>query len=94
MYFEWDAAKAAGNLKKHGISFEMAATVFDDPLHLSIRDGTASGEERWVSVGLAADRKTLVVVHAFRSSIGGESVRIISARLATKREKRQYEKGI
>ena len=94
MYFEWDADKARVNLKKHRVSFEMAVTVFDDPLHLSIVDMASTAEERWVTVGFAADRRTLVVVHTYRVRTGTEILRIISARLATKRERRQYEKRV
>ena len=94
MYFEWDPAKARENLKKHRVSFEMAVTVFDDSLHLSIVDSATAREERWVTIGLAADKRTLVVVHTYRARRGAEVLRIISARLATKHERRQYEKGI
>jgi uncharacterized DUF497 family protein len=94
MLFEWDANKAKTNLEKHGISFELAATIFSDPLHLSIPEQT-KGEERWVTIGCAADLSTLVVVHTYIDRTdNGEVLRIISARKATKKERNQYEEGI
>jgi hypothetical protein len=94
MLFMWDPGKARANIKKHGISFDLAATVFQDPLHLSVLDGKDRGEERWVTIGVAGDSQTLVVVHLYREIANNEVVRIISARRATKKEKKQYEEGI
>jgi uncharacterized DUF497 family protein len=94
MKFLWDPIKAKLNLKKHLISFELAITVFDDPYHLSSLDSGASKEERWVTVGLAADRATLIVVHTYVKQIDDEMIRIISARKATRSERRQYEEGV
>jgi uncharacterized protein len=96
MVFEWDHQKAQENFRKHGVSFEAAATVFDDPLHLSIVDPASSlAEERWVTVGQSVDRRVILVVHTYRSRKGEEEVvRIVSARQATRKEKRQYEEGI
>lgn len=94
MRIEWDHIKAASNLKKHRISFELAATVFDDAYAISIVDEGTTHEERWVTLGLAADEQTLVVVHTWRDSSKEEMIRIISARRATTREVRQYEEGI
>jgi len=91
MFFEWDPAKGQSNLEKHGVSFEEAATVFGDPLSLTIEDPDHSlGEERFVTIGRTARSETVVVAHADR----GDGVRIISARPATARERRQYEEGI
>ena len=91
MFFEWDAEKARGNLDKHGVSFEQAATVFGDPLSLTVADPDHSDEEdRFVTIGQTAGSDTVVVVHTDRD----EGVRIISARQATSRERRQYEEGI
>ena len=92
-YFEWDAAKAARNRRKHGISFELAATVFGDPLMISIPDEEHSAnEERWITLGQAENGQVLLVVHTHHDlSAQGARVRIISARHATKREQRQYE---
>ena len=94
MLFIWDPDKAETNAKKHGISFDLAVTVFHDPFHLSVLDGKERGEERWVTIGLAADSQTLVVVHLYREAGSNELVRIISARKATRKEKKQYEEGI
>ena len=94
MLFIWDPAKVEANIKKHGVSFDVAVTVFYDPLHLSVLDGKERGEKRWVTIGLAADSQTLVVVHLYRELGSNELVRIISARRATRKEKKQYEEGI
>ena len=93
--FEWDPTKAASNLRKHGIDFDLAATVFQDPLALSIRAEEHSAfEERWVTMGWDRERRLLVVSHADTSAIGDKmSVRIISARRATRSERLQYESG-
>ena len=91
MTVEWDDRKAKPNLAKHGVSFEEAATIFGDPLSLTIPDPLHSREEfRFVTVGVSSRFRTLIVVHADRS----DNVRIISARIATKRERRDYEKGV
>lgn len=88
--FEWDPTKAETNAAKHGVSFEEAATSFGDLLSLTIDDPTHSGNEnRLVTVGLSVRGRLLVVVHTER----GESIRIISARLATTRERRTYEEA-
>jgi len=88
--FEWDRAKAAANLQKHGVSFEEAATIFGDPLSLTVTDALHSeGEERFVTVGQARTGKLLVVVHVER----GDAIRIIGARTATPKERRTYESG-
>ncbi len=91
----WDPDKAAINLKKHKISFELASTIFDNPHHLSVIDRDVNSEIRWVSVGCALDHKTLVVIHTDQiEEKVDEYIRIISARRATVKEKRQYEEGI
>ena len=89
--FEWDPRKARSNLAKHGVGFEEASTVFGDPLSLTIPDPYHSRtEERHVTMGTAFTGKLLVVVHTER----GDNIRIISARRASRRERRSYEKGI
>jgi uncharacterized DUF497 family protein len=90
--FEWDTTKAKQNLHKHGISFERAAEVFLDPFMLSIFDETHSiGEDRWATVGKGRDGVPLLLVHTFReTSTRTCTIRIISARKATKRETEQY----
>jgi len=88
--FEWDPVKAASNLQKHGVSFAEAATVFFDPLSLTVPDPTHSVEEqRFIITGLSYQRRHLVVVHSDR----GDRIRIISARLATPSERKKYESG-
>lgn len=90
MKFAWDPTKAAGNLSKHGVDFREAATVFDDPLSMTFPDTDHSvGEQRYVIIGISARNRILVVAH----SDNGEVVRIISARPATRRERRFYEEN-
>lgn len=94
MRLEWDPAKAAANLAKHGVAFEDAALVFDDPLHRSRQDRHENGEERWQTLGLVAGVLLLLVAHtAGEDEDGGDVIRIISARKATRRERREYEQG-
>ena len=86
--FEWDPRKAASNLAKHSVSFEEAATVFGDPMGRIQDDPRHSQEEnRYVLLGVSETRRLLAVMFADR----GEAVRIISARQATRRERRNYE---
>ena len=94
LLFEWDPVKAASNLKKHGLDFETAARVFDDPLALSMPDEeNADQETRWITLGEVGDQKLVVVVHTWRENRTTTRVRIISARLATRHEERQYQDG-
>jgi len=87
MDFEYDPAKAAGNLRKHGVSFADAESVFMDPLALHRIDPDAEGEERFVAIGAGSAGYLLVVVYTLR----GEAIRLISARRATPVEIRAYE---
>lgn len=88
--FEWDPAKAHANQLKHGVSFEEAASIFGDPLALTFSDPDHSIEEkRWLSFGVSTNDRLLVVVHAER----GRTIRIISARRATRQERGIYEHG-
>ena len=88
MRFEWDSAKAAENLRKHGVTFEDAATVFDDELSSTISDPDHSErEERFITFGVAASGKALVVAHSEQ----GDTIRIISSREMTRRERHAYE---
>jgi len=90
MNFEWDPGKSASNREKHGVSFEEAATAFGDPLSSTILDPDSSDDEtRFVLIGQSASGRVVVVVHTDR----GESTRLISARLATRGERRSYEQG-
>jgi uncharacterized DUF497 family protein len=87
MDFQFDPAKAAGNLSKHGVSFADAEAVFMDPLALHRIDPDAEGEERFVAIGAGNTCHLLVVVYTLR----GEAIRLISARRATPVEIRAYE---
>ena len=93
--FEWDPAKAASNLRKHEVSFEIAATVFKDPFMQSIPDEYHSNvEERWITMGLACNDQLLVVSHTYTEMDGDKTlVRIISARTSNPNERRQFESG-
>ncbi len=92
--FEWDPDKASSNWRKHGISFERAATVFRDREALSLYDRAHSqGEDRWITLGMDSQGQLLVVSHTWRESgAGAASCRLISARKATKTEARQYRR--
>lgn len=90
MQFEWNSDKANLNLKKHGVSFSEASTVFNDPLSLTFPDPDHSyGEDRYVIIGLSGANRILVVSHTDRA----DRIRIISAREATRKEQRFYEYG-
>jgi uncharacterized protein len=93
--FEWDFKKASANLAKHGISFQHGATVFLDPLAVTLFDDEHSeSEQRWATLGLSASGPLVVVVHTFdETGPRSASVRIISARRATSSEMRDYEQG-
>ena len=88
--FEWDPAKARSNLNKHGISFSDVEPAFYDQYAISMPDPAAVNEERFILVGMDAISRIVVVVYTYR----GTSIRIISARAATKAERKTYEKGI
>jgi uncharacterized DUF497 family protein len=92
--FDWDETKDANNLRKHGVGFEAASLVFDDPLQLSAQDREVNGEERWQTIGMAGDVLLLLVAHTFEDEDEEEVVRIISARKANGLERRRYEDGI
>jgi uncharacterized DUF497 family protein len=90
--FEWDPNKALSNKRKHGVSFEEAATVFLDPMALTIYDPDHSTiEDRWITLGISRTGRLLVVCHTFRDE-NKESViiRIFSTRKATRQEMKQY----
>ncbi len=88
--FEWDNAKAESNLKKHGISFEEAQSVFYDDLAIQFFDDSAKDEDRFLLLGMSNLARLLIVVHCERGD-DGEILRIISARKATKNEQGFYE---
>jgi hypothetical protein len=88
MRFEWDPRKAAANLRKHGVSFREAATVFGDPLAWTFSDPDHSeSEDRQITIGTSQLGNRLVVAHTHREG----AIRIISARMTTRRERRFYE---
>lgn len=94
--FIWDDIKNQINKRKHGVSFELAAHVFSDPLHVSVQDRIESGEQRWQTIGMVGNISILLVAHTVteRSDEDGavvEIIRIISARKATRKERKYYE---
>lgn len=92
--FEWDPIKAAANIQKHRVSFERAASVFNDPEALTIFDHAHSSEEdRWITLGLDKHGSLVVVSHTWREEERREvRCRIISARKASANEARQYRR--
>jgi len=93
MIIEWDENKNRVNLKNHGLNFEIAQRVFDDPLHISKQDRHTKGEERWQTLGSIGGLSILLVAHTINDNEGNEVIRIISARKATKQEKKHYEQA-
>ena len=90
MRFDWDPRKAAANLRKHSVSFEEASTVFGDDYSLTGTDPDHSvGEERFITFGMSQSGRLLVVSHTEQ----GDTIRIFSARRATRSERRLYEEG-
>jgi hypothetical protein len=88
--FEWDKRKAVLNIKKHGVSFEDAATAFGDPLSVTIHDPKHSDDEdRFLLLGETQDKKLVVVAHTDRK----DTIRLINARPATRQEREDYEKS-
>ncbi len=86
--FEWDPKKAAKNLRKHGVSFNEAATVFADSLGTTVPDPDHSlAEDRYITVGMSGRRRLVIVAHTER----GERIRIINARELTRAERKAYE---
>jgi uncharacterized DUF497 family protein len=91
--FEWDERKNRSNRTKHGVWFEEAETVFDDPnAHIFADPEHSDEEDRFIVLGVSSVARLLVVVHCYRES--NSTIRIISARKATKKESRFYEEGI
>jgi uncharacterized protein len=90
LQFQWNSIKAKANITKHGVSFDEATTVFRDPLSITIGDPFHSiDEERFVQIGRSCQNRLLVVVHTDR----GDRIRIISARPASRKERKNYEEG-
>jgi len=90
MDITWDPAKAHSNIGKHGIAFSDAEPVLFDPYGITTEDERSETEHRFITIGIDALGRILVVVYTYR----GESIRLISARPATKREQKDYETGI
>ena len=91
MEYEWDADKAKSNRQKHGIGFEDAVLVFDDPRHLSRQDRFENGEHRWQTIGLVHGIVVILAAHTVRFESGAEIIRITSARKADRNERSRYE---
>ena len=91
MKFTWDREKERKNLAKHGFDFTTAVYVFDDPYCITEQDREADGEERWQTIGMIDGPRVLLVAHTFFE--GDELVEIISARKATRHERKKYEKS-
>jgi uncharacterized DUF497 family protein len=92
--FEWDENKNRENLKKHRIDFETAQFVFDDPQHISEVTQIVAGEERWTTVGYIDNIALIAVGHTYRDEPPNETYRLITARRATKKERKQYEEAL
>lgn len=92
MRFAWNSRKERINRQKHGVSFELAARDFLDPLHLTRQDRVVEGEQRWHTLGRVNDVLLLLVVHTVIDE-GEETIRIISARKATRQERIEYEEA-
>lgn len=90
MKITWDPQKAETNLQKHKIRFSDAEMVLSDPFAMTLEDQDVLSEQRFVTIGTDAVGRTIVVVYSYR----GDTIRLISARKATSREREHYEKGI
>ena len=88
----WDLRKDAVNRARHGVSFETAKLVFDDSFHLSVIDRVVDGEQRWRTMGQIGGLLVLVVARTYKAQDGAETIRMISARKATRAERRYYER--
>ncbi len=93
MKFSWDEEKNTINKEKHGISFEAAQYVFDDPFFIAVQDRFVEGEERWQTIGTVAGVTLLLVAHTWTEDADEEYIRIISARLANRKERQNYERN-
>lgn len=91
---DWDPVKDRINQASHGVSFEVASHVFEDPYQLAVQDRHENGEERWQTLGAVAGLIILLVAHTIREDDGVEVIRIISARRANLHERRRYEQAL
>lgn len=94
MQFKWDSNKNEVNKRKHGVGFEAAKLVFDDPFHLTMQDRIENGELRWQTIGNVGGLALLLLAHTWLNDGETEEIRIISARKATRLERQFYEKNI
>lgn len=98
MRFEWDAAKAVTNLRKHGVSFEVAVRAFADPFALTGPERVEHGEQRWQTLGMVEGHLLVLVAHTVLELKADhhvvEVIRLISARQADRKERRRYEQEI
>ncbi|MGC2112675.1 MAG: BrnT family toxin [Candidatus Korobacteraceae bacterium] len=94
MRFTWDERKNRTNQRNHGLRFETAIQVFDDPFHISVADREIDGELRWQTIGMVRGIQILLVAHTVLESEDEEVVRIISARKATPQERRLYAQDV
>ncbi len=94
MRFEWDETKNRINQQKHGLDFETASLVFDDPNALSVQDRFENGEERYQTIGMIESILVVLVAHTFETKENTEIIRIISARKATRAERKSYEQNL
>ncbi len=93
MRFEWDLRKDRSNRAKHGVGFQVAEEVFEDPFVVSSVDESSGTEERWLTLGMVSGRTLFVVIHTMADIDGEMVIRIISVRKATRHERTRYERG-
>ena len=91
--FEWNGEKNRINKAKHGVSFETACLIWDDPQYLLIPDTVYDGEQRWLAIGTVGLVTVMVAVHVIHDAEDEETIRVISARKATSHERRRYEQA-
>ncbi len=92
--YSWDETKNLSNQLKHGISFDLAKLVFDDPLHVTRQDRIENNEQRWQTIGMVGGIVMILVAHTWHEDDdASEHIRIISARRASKQERKLYEQG-
>jgi uncharacterized protein len=92
MRFEWDENKSQANIRKHKVGFELSALVFDDPYAITTLERIVDDEERWQTIGMAGGLMLILVVHTHKDD--DEVIRIISARKATRSERKIYEDSV
>ena len=93
MKFSWDEAKSESNKTKHGIDFETAQLVFNDPFCISFVERVDNGEERWHAIGMIENIIMIVVVHTYQAENSDEVIRITSSRRATSHERKLYDQA-